>query len=385
MTQLTKVFFLDQSGALGGAELCLLDVAQPISDRCLVGLLADGPFRIRLEQAGIPVQILTNQTIQVRKSSGVLAGVRSLGSLIAPVQRAVQLSREFDLIYANTPKALVVGAMVSFLSRRPLVYHLHDILSLEHFSQTNLMLLVTLANRFARRVIANSQATAAAFVAAGGRATLTQVIYNGFDRSPDQNLATQRDAMRQQLELNDRFVVGCFSRLSPWKGQHILIEALAHCPEQIVVVVVGDALFGEDAYGKQLRQMVVDLDLERRVRFLGFRSDVPALMSACDLVVHTSTAPEPFGRVIVEAMLAGRPVIAAAAGGVMELIEQRVTGWLVTPGDALELAAMVQECYSQPEQRAFIANQAQASARERFQLEVTNYQIEQLLTQVRSQ
>jgi len=64
-----KILFLDQSGKLGGAELCLLDIAQPYKATCLVGLLADGPFRERLEQEHFSVQVLTQQSIQVRKES----------------------------------------------------------------------------------------------------------------------------------------------------------------------------------------------------------------------------------------------------------------------------------------------------------------------------
>jgi glycosyltransferase involved in cell wall biosynthesis len=70
----------------------------------------------------------------------------------------------------------------------------------------------------------------------------------------------------------------------------------------------------------------------------GFREDVPVLMHACDVIVHTSTAPEPFGRVIVEGMLAGRPVIATNIGGPAEVLNHGETGYLVPPDDAQILA-----------------------------------------------
>ena len=79
------------------------------------------------------------------------------------------------------------------------------------------------------------------------------------------------------------------------------------------LLLVGDALFGEYEYLEQLHHQVKRLGLGDRVHFLGFRSDIPQLMSLCDLIAHTSTAPEPFGRVIVEGMLCGKPVVAAAA------------------------------------------------------------------------
>jgi len=376
-----NILFLDQSGKLGGAELALFDIASAYRDCCLVGLLTDGSFRELLEAQQIPVQVLTHEAIQVRKDSSLMQGIQSLKALITPVRQVVELSREFDLIYANTQKALVVGAIASFLSRRPLVYHLHDIISADHFSATNRRIIVALANR-AALVIANSQASQTAFIAAGGRADITTVVYNGFKPESYKYSAAERSQLRQQLGIDQQFVVGHFSRLSPWKGQHILLEALARCPEHVMAILVGDALFGEQAYVEQLHQQIDRLGLQHRVRFLGFRSDVPQLMAACDLVAHTSTAPEPFGRVIVEAMLCGTPVVAAAAGGAMELVELGKTGWLVPPGNPEKLATVIHQCDQQPEQAQKLARQAQLQASQQFELSMINQQIAQSLHQV---
>ena len=113
---------------------------------------------------------------------------------------------------------------------------------------------------------------------------------------------------------------------------------------------------------------MAQLRLGDRVRFLGFRMDIPQLMSACDLIVHTSTAPEPFGRVIVEAMLCGKPIVASAAGGATELITHKHTGWLTTPGDVLKLAATINQCRQQPEMTQQIAIAGKKSALQHFNL-----------------
>lgn len=377
-----KILFLDQSGKPGGAELCLLDIATHYRDHCLVGLLADGSFRELLEQHQIPVQVLAKEVIQVQKASGWLQSLQSSRALLTPILNVARLSREFDVIYANTQKALVIGAIASLLSRRSLVYHLHDIVSPDHFSASNRRVIITLANRFASLVIANSQASKTAFVSAGGKAEKTTVVYNGFRPERYQAAKVYRDRIRQELGVGDRFVVGHFSRLSPWKGQHILIEALTCCPEEVVAVFVGDALFGEQDYVKQLHQQVKFLNLEHRVHFLGFRSDVPELMAACNLIAHTSTAPEPFGRVIVEAMLCERPIIAAQAGGAAELIQHGVTGWLTPPGDASKLAAMINQCCTHREEAAAIAHQAWLQASQHFHVDIINQQIEKLMIEV---
>jgi glycosyltransferase involved in cell wall biosynthesis len=376
-----KILFLDQSGNPGGAELCLLDIAKPYRDSCLVGLFADGSFRHLLEQHSIPVQVLTTQPIQVRKESNLVQGLSSLGQVIPLIAQIVQKASDYELIYANTQKALVVGALASLLSHRPLVYHLHDILSAEHFSRANRRLIVTLANTQASLVIANSKAAQAAFVAAGGRSNLTEVVYNGFEPELYQAQELNLSQLRQQLGLDGHFLVGHFSRLSPWKGQHILLEALAQCPDDVSAIFVGDALFGEQDYVQYLHERVAELRLEKRVRFLGFRSDIVSLMRTCNLIAHTSTAPEPFGRVIVEAMLCGQPVVAAQAGGAIELIETGKTGWLVPPGNPKQLAEIIITCRNQPDRAATIAHEAQLYASQSFCLEAINRQIYQLLDQ----
>lgn len=374
-----KILFLDQSGRLGGAELCLTDIAVFYKLTCLVGLFADGDFKDLLEKKQVPTQLLTKQSIQVRKSSGVLQGIVGSLSLLPLLVKTAQLAQHYDLVYANTQKALIVGAINSFIARRPLVYHLHDILSAQHFSVINLRVAITLANQFSSVVIANSQASKSAFIAAGGNADLVTVIHNGFDLRDYQVSTEEIDRYRQSLALQGKFVVGHFSRLSPWKGQHILIEALKDCPDNVVAILVGDALFGEQDYADQLHRQVKNLGLEDRVKFLGFRSDIPQLMAACDLIAHTSTAPEPFGRVIVEGMLCGVPVVAAAAGGAAEIIESSKTGWLSPPGDVQALVTTIRCCHDDPATARVIAQAGYKNARERFSLETTLAQIDQVL------
>ncbi|MDZ7962661.1 MAG: glycosyltransferase family 4 protein [Aulosira sp. DedQUE10] len=375
-----KILFLDQSGKPGGAELCLIDIAKPYRDRALVGLFADGPFKTLLQQNHIPVEVLTNQAISVQKSSSLLQGLASLKQLLPLIIKVVQIAQGYDVIYANTQKALVIGAIASFFARRPLIYHLHDILSTEHFSQTNRSIAVNLANYFASLVIANSQASQKAFVQAGGRADITAVVYNGFDSKIYQTCESEVRQLQKELGLAGKFVVGHFSRLAPWKGQHILIDALAKCREQVTAILVGDALFGEEDYVQQLHQQVTDLGLKNRVKFLGFRADIPQLMAACNLVTHTSTFAEPFGRVIVEAMLCGTPVVATKAGGAMELVEPGINGFLVNPGEPEELAQVINTCLQETDKITTMANNAKNIASQRFDVTIINHQIAQLLS-----
>jgi glycosyltransferase involved in cell wall biosynthesis len=378
-----NILFLDQSGQVGGAELCLLDLAQFYGDRAKIALFEAGPFYHLLRQKNIPAQVLGQSPLAMGKAGGLFQGLKNLDRLVPLIQEVVELSQHYDLIYANTPKALIVGAIASFASRKPLVYHLHDIISADHFSRLNQTLLITLANSCAKLVIANSYAVKDAFIKAGGKSSLAHVVYNGFECDRYYTSPRQAQELRQQLGIDDKFVVGHFSRLSPWKGQHILLEALKDCPDHVVGLFVGDALFGETEYVQGLHQQVERLGLGDRVIFTGFRADIAPLMGACDLVTHTSTAPEPFGRVIVEAMLCKRPVIAAKAGGAVELIQHGRTGWFTPPGNVQELAIALQRCQSAPPQELrAIALRAYAAAAENFQLAQIQQQTDGLLTKL---
>jgi glycosyltransferase involved in cell wall biosynthesis len=129
---------------------------------------------------------------------------------------------------------------------------------------------------------------------------------------------------------------------------------------------VGGALFGEQAYEQSLRALVAERGMTDRVHFVGQRPDVLALMHAVDLMVHPSTAPEPFARTLIEAMLAGHPPIASACGGIPELIESEKNGFLFPPGDAVALRHIVQRLLASPDELARVSPAAGAHARAHF-------------------
>lgn len=344
-----RILFVGQTGELGGAELVLADIARHHRDRCEVVLLADGPLRPRLEAAGVRTTVVAGgqALLGVSRAGGRLRTLASAPEVLRMAWRIAAAGRRCDVLYPNSQKAAIVTMLAGMLARRPVVWHLHDILSPEHFGGLQRRVVVGLANRAARRVIANSNAARDAFVAAGGRADRVGVVPNGLDPALF-DAVTDREAMalRAELGLADRPVVGLFGRLSPWKGQHVLIEALPMLGG-VHALVVGDALFGETAYKQSVMRRASELGVADRVHWLGFRDDVPALMRAVDVVLHTSTSPEPFGRVIVEAMLARRPVLATAMGAATELLGERHDG-LIAAGDPAALAAAIERVFAIP-------------------------------------
>lgn len=342
------ILFVDQSGQVGGAELCMADLAAHFLPGARVLLLADGPLVSRLRQRGIPAEVHPLPG-SVGRATKRISGFSLLGDVPALAGCIWKLRKAFrpaDVVYLNTAKALLLGSAANALARCPCLFHLHDLWDETHFSRLNIRLLVAAANRM-DAVIANSRTSADAFRKAGGRRPV-HVIPNGFDSRPFDSVAPEAvRGLREKWNPSGGPVAAVFGRLARWKGQHLLIEAARRLPG-LTVWIVGEALFTEDdaAYAAELRHLAEDLG--PRVRFLGFCADIPALMTAADIVVHCSTSPEPFGRVIVEGMLARKPVIAADAGGPRELVRTGTTGLLFPASDVGALVSALESLLSSP-------------------------------------
>jgi len=362
-----RIVFLSHTGALGGAELSLLEIVSDFPG-AQVWLFKDGPLASKLRASGVTVEIIEGggDALEVRKQG-------KLGSFLRAIPGTVRLARAIsrrttpaDLIYANTQKTWIAAAVAACFSRRTVVWHLHDIMSDAHFSRLLSRLAVWLANRVASAVIANSRTTGATFVACGGRAELMTVVHVGIDIAPFDAVTPQQMAnVRRELGSGDDITVGLFGRIATWKGQHVLLEAVRSLPG-LRAVIVGAPLFGEDAYQRELTRLASDPALAGRVQFLGFRPDIQALMQAMDIIVHTSTLAEPFGRVVVEGMMARRPVVAAAAGGVLEIIDHGQDGLLCVPGDAAALSRTLALLVKNPDLRERLAETGYKTAKARF-------------------
>ena len=158
-------------------------------------------------------------------------------------------------------------------------------------------------------------------------------------------------------------------RISPWKGQHIVIEAIKDL-DFVKLRIVGSANFGEDEYFNYLKKLVSDYNLQHRVEFYPFSLDIKEHLSWCNVFVHSSTSPEPFGRVVVEGMLAGRTVIATDSGGVPEIINDETIGILVPPGDVTSLNQAIYDINSNREKYKKVAMQGRKKALKEFSLPV---------------
>jgi glycosyltransferase involved in cell wall biosynthesis len=166
-------------------------------------------------------------------------------------------------------------------------------------------------------------------------------IHNGLDPEA-MRLQTPAEALRAEhgLAADDR-VICMIGNIKAWKGQDTLIRAMdtvrRRCPS-VRCILVGDTSPGDREYEDGLRALVASLGLERHVIFAGFKKNVADYLMMCDVMVHASVLPEPFGRVILEAMACRKPVIGSRAGAIPEIVEEGKTGLTFPPGDADNLS-----------------------------------------------
>jgi glycosyltransferase involved in cell wall biosynthesis len=130
------------------------------------------------------------------------------------------------------------------------------------------------------------------------------------------------------------------ARVTRWKGQMVLVEAMARLPGDSLALLVGDAE-ERPAFRAELEARIESLGLKDRVRLVGHANDMPAALMLADVVIHASTDAEAFGRTVIEAQAMARPVIASDLGAPRETVAEGVTGWRTPPGDAAALAKAI--------------------------------------------
>lgn len=358
-----RVVYLDHCALLSGGELALLRVLPALHDVDAHVILAqDGPLVGRLRAIDISVEVLpmaedSRSLSRDRVRPGAVP-LRSLWHTARYVMATRARLRELmpDLVHTNSLKSALYGGVAARLSGIPVVCHLRDRIADDYLPLSAARLVRTVLRIVPDVVIANSGATLATL----GSRTRKGVVIG----SPVIYDAVALTGPPRRREPGGPLRVGMVGRFAPWKGQHIFIEAFSRAfpdgDEQ--AVFVGAPLFGETGYESEIRQLVERLGLGDRVEFRGFVDDVAAELANLDMLVHASVVPEPFGQVVVEGMASGLPVIAAGAGGPLEVLTPGVDGMLFPPGDVAALAVALGRLAADPAARARLGAQAQARA-----------------------
>lgn len=200
----------------------------------------------------------------------------------------------------------------------------------------------------ASRLVTVSRALTAGFPRAV--AQRVQVVYDGVDLERFHPCRTG-EPVRDELGIEkDQLVVGMVSRLDPLKGQDTLIRAVGILQRdfpRLILLLAGETSVRDRWYRSHLEQLARELCPLGRVIFMGTRGDIDGVTNAMDVAALPSR-DEGFGLTMVEAMASGKPVVATAVGGIPEVVEDGVTGFLVPSGDPQALARALQTLLSNP-------------------------------------
>lgn len=264
----------------------------------------------------------------------IISGVGGLASLAWYIRR-----NKIRIIHCTEkPRDAFYGLLLARLTGARCVIHLH--VKYESWISP----LVRWAMRRADAIVGVSRFVAESVVAAGQDPAKVHWVLNSIDAA-DWDPRTDGSSVRQQYDISpDVPVVSIMSRLFKWKGHTELLHALALVKERGVdfkLLLVGEddtrTTPGKGPYSEELKALTRELGLTDYVIFTGYRSDIARLFAASDVFVMPSFE-EPFGLVYLEAMAMSRPVVAAASGGAVEVIEDGVTGFLSPRGDIPALA-----------------------------------------------
>jgi glycosyltransferase involved in cell wall biosynthesis len=356
------ILFLHSSAGRYGADRQLLALAAGLDrDRFTpVAVLPErGELAEPLEDAGVEAAV-AGFSILRRAELGPRAGWRLLRADVRELE-ALARARDVALVHSNT-SVIASGQPLADRLGVPHVLHVREL-------YPHVPLAWPLWRRrllAADRLLCVSRAVAAQFFDSEQIA----VVHDGLPGPPER---AERSAARAALGLDqDTFAVAVLGRVSAWKGQDVLARALAEEPLvsiKAVGLVAGTAWPGVDRPAVRLDRLRDDLGLGDRLRSLGFQPDVGALLGAVDAVAVPSTRPDPFPNAALEAAAAGVPVVAAAHGGLPEMLRDGETGLLVEPGDPGALAAALRSLADEPDRARALGAAAAADVAARFSAE----------------
>ena len=355
-----RVLYVIGTLDIGGSEMQLVQLVTRLDRRrfevVVCALTSGGPYLEMLKAAGIPVEIIGYEGLRI---------FRYPRRVIAQLVRLVTFMRRVrpDIVHGFLFWAYVIGALAARAARAPIVIASRRSLGRFKANQPHYLAVERIANRVTDLVIANSEAVKEDAVRQEKLpAQKVIVIYNGID--PDRFKLLPDHGLRRSLGLERCDpVVGVVANFIRYKVHEFFLDAWASvvkkCP-------AGMALFlGDGPERSDIQSRVNAMGLGPSVRFLGIRNDVPALLAIMDLVVQPSLQ-EGFCNAILEAMAAGKPVVATAVGGNPEAVVHGETGLLVPPGDGRALAEAMVWILEHPAEAARFSAAARRRVAEHF-------------------
>jgi glycosyltransferase involved in cell wall biosynthesis len=378
-----KVLFLNPIGALGGAEHVLLDLiasqrsGSPELEMEVLALV-DGPLLSEAAALGASTDVLPlPHALRAFGESGThsemdprwLRSVRATAALGAWLPRLAVLLRQkrANILHSNGLKTHLLGALARPRGV-PLIWHLHDFVSGRRVTSG----LLPLLQRRATLGIAVSEAVSRDAHTVLRRLRIDTVL-SGIRTelfAPGRASPVDLDSLCGLGPAPSGTVrIGLVATYASWKGHRLFLEAArrAACPNARFYMIGGPiySTAGSQVTEVELRDSVARLGLGAQCGLVPFQRDVPAVYAALDIVVQTSTRPEPFGRTVTEAMASGKVVVAFGAGGVLEQLDD-TTGVIVPPSDVDALARSISELAKDAARRGAIGRRARMAATEKL-------------------
>jgi len=368
-----RVCIVSHSAQDAGAERVMLEAVEVLRDagvECVVVFPGQGPMIARAAQLGARCEIIGfrwwvgHPKSSLRRSLGLIVKVPT--TLLASARLALFLAgTPCDVVVTNTLAAPPVGGFAAALVRTPHVWWIHEFGEEDHGLRFDIGIRAAtrIMNATSAMILVNSLAVMAkfsAFIDAAKLRLLYYSVHSGFDHV---GLAGSGP---QSADREDMPRIGIFGRIQQGKGQRDVVEALGQLAARGIaarLVLVG---WGHDTdYGRDIAGIATRLGVADRVEFTGHLSDALPTMASCDVIVVASRC-EAFGRVTVEAMKLGIPVVGARSGATTELIEEGVTGLLYAAGDAADLAGKLETLLVNPAMRRTLGEHARRWATARF-------------------
>jgi glycosyltransferase involved in cell wall biosynthesis len=367
MTRPRNIAFCENGAGYGGAimslEALLENLPSQFTPFLYTGLGIDpypqlarfGPWRC------LPQISLLSQAWLRRNKIPLASSVDNLFNILPTALRyylAFKRDR-IDLVYLNNDASCnMPAAMAAWMAGLPAILHARGF---NTDTRGNRWVLGTL-----KHCMPVSSAVRQELLGLGFARDQCTVVAEGLDLDIFHPLAPD-PALRTALQLGaGEPVITLVGGLVDWKGQDVLLDAapgiLARYPQTHFLLV--GAAYGRDAsFAAEIARGAAQPALHGRVRLLGARSDVAGILALSDIVLHTSTTPEPFGRTFLEGMALGKAVIASNEGGPLDVIADGVDGLLITPRDPQLLAAAVLRLLDEPDLRATLGANAAVKAR----------------------
>jgi glycosyltransferase involved in cell wall biosynthesis len=323
--------------------------------------------------------LLSENVVKIRKDTLGANTLLRLGDAVRTLQFVFRLARfirqqQPDIVHTNSLKSDIIGGLAGRLARRPVLWHVRDRIEPDYLPRPIVTLFRRLCRILPHYIIANSAATLDTLHLPPGKSQGT--VYSGVDYK---EFAQAQPAEEIVAIPSPR--IGLVGRITPWKGQHIFLQAAAKLNLEFPgaqFVIVGGALFAEKEYEQEIKTLTNRLGLSHCVHFTGFRTDVARWIAGLDILAHASTSGEPFGQVIVQGMAAGKPVVATCGGGIPEIVVDGETGLLVPMNDAEALSQAIAALLRDPERARCMGERGQERVLEHFTIERTTRAMEEV-------